>query len=129
MDKQNRNYLRAVRLPMAVLLLAIALFGVAMHHLGPIGRVAALAVLMGCYVWTGWAEFQQIQRMDEMRRRLEMEAMVVAFIAASGVILLLFFVQSIKLARVPFVVAPLALWGCYLLAHVWARLRYRYWSL
>ncbi|MGN2253084.1 hypothetical protein ACFWZ4_06885 [Frateuria sp. GZRe12] len=129
MEKHTRNYLLAVRLPLAVLLAAIALYAVSVRHLGPAGRAIALAALMACYVWAGWTEFQQIRRMDEMRRRLEMEAMVLAFIANSGVILLLYFVRASKLVDVPFVVAPLALWSCYLLAHLWARLRYRYWSL
>jgi hypothetical protein len=41
----------------------------------------------------------------------------------------MFFVDQLKLASVPFVVAPAVLAGCYVLAHLWARLRYRYWSL
>jgi len=55
--------------------------------------------------------------------------MVLAFIASAGVTLALFFVNALKLASVPFVAAPAVLAGCYVLAHLWARLRYRYWSL
>ena len=129
MDKYIRNYLRAVWLPAVALIVSIGLYAAAAHRLGPGGRVAALVLMMACYVWAGWAEFRHMQRMDEMRRRLEMEAMVLAFIAGTGVILALYLAQAARLATVPFAAAPLTLWCCYVLAHLWARLRYRYWSL
>lgn len=129
MSKLLRRYARHMWLPTTVMLVVVVLFSRYAKHLPPAGRMLAVAALMASYAWTGWAEFRHMRCMDEMRRRLEMEAMVLAFIAGAGVVLALFFVKALKLAQVPFVAAPLVLFGCYVLAQLWARLRYRYWSL
>ncbi|MCX7512614.1 hypothetical protein [Frateuria sp. STR12] len=129
MNKLLKRYARAMWLPMTVLIVVIALFGTVAPHLAPEGKVVALAVVMASYGWAGWAEFRHMQRMDEMRRRIEMEAMVLGFIASLGSTLLLSFAVMLKLAAIPFELAPIVLVGCYLLAHLWARVRYRYWSL
>lgn len=129
MNKVLKRYARAMWLPMSVLIVVIALFGAVARHLPPAGKLAALAVVMASYGWAGWAEFRHMQGMDEMRRRLEMEAMVLAFIASLGSTLLMSFLVSLKLVAIPFVLAPSVLAVCYVLAQLWARLRYRYWSL
>ena len=129
MHKLFKRYARAIWLPATVLLAVVVAFGLLQRHLPPAGKAIGVAVLMVCYCWVGWAEFRHLQGMDEMRRRIEMEAMVLAFIASVGVTLAMFFVNALKLARVPFDVVPGVLIGCYVLAELWARLRYRYWSL
>jgi hypothetical protein len=129
MSKVFKRYARAMWLPTSVLLLLVAAFGALQRQLPPAGKAAGLVVLMAAYGWVGWAEFRHMQRMDEMRRRIEMEAMVLAFIASVGTCLAMFFADQLKLVSVPFVAAPAVLAGCYVLAHLWARLRYRYWSL
>ena len=129
MIKLLRRYARHMWLPTMAMAVAVVLFGLYARQLPPPGKVAAVAALMACYGWAGWSEFRHMQRMDEMRRRLETEAMVLAFIAGGGVVVALFFLHAVKVVVVPFVAAPLVLVGCYVLAHLWARLRYRYWSL
>lgn len=129
MNKLLHRYARHMWLPTTVMVVVVLAFSLFARRLPPAGRIAAVAVLMAAYAWTGWAEFRHMQRMDEMRRRLEMEAMVLAFIGGAGVVLALFFLNALKVAAVPFVAAPVVLLGCYVLAQLWARLRYRYWSL
>jgi hypothetical protein len=129
MNKLVKRYARAMWLPTTVMLAGLVVFGTLLRQLSPAGKAIGLAALMACYGWLGWAEFRHLQRMDEMRRRIEMEAMVLAFIASTGVTLTLFFADALKLASVPLVAVPMVLVGCYVLAHLWARLRYRYWSL
>lgn len=129
MNRLFKRYARAMWLPTTVIVLVLVVFGLLLDHLAPLGKAIGLAVLMACYGWLGWAEFRHMLGMDEMRRQIEMEALVAAFLASVGVILALFFVNALKLAKVSFAVAPIVLVGCYVLAHLWARLRYRYWSL
>ena len=129
MNKLLHRYARHMWLPTTVMLVVLVLFSRYAEHLSPVGRMLAATGLMASYAWTGWAEFRHMQCMDEMRRRLEMEAMVIAFIAGAGVVLALFFVQALKLAEVSFAAAPMVLFSCYVLAQLLARLRYRYWSL
>lgn len=129
MNKVFKRYARAMWLPTTVLLLVVVAFGLLQRHLPPAGKAIGVAVLMAGYGWVGWAEFRHMRGMDEMRRRIEMEAMMLAFIASVGLSMAMFFVNELKLASVPFVAVPGVLVGCYVLAHLWARLRYRYWSL
>ena len=129
MNKLFERYARAMWLPMTVLMVVVALFGLFARDLAPAGKVLALAAVMASYGWAGWAEFRHMQRMDELRRRIEMEAMVLAFIASLGSTLLMSFAIYLNLVAMPFLLAPQVLAGCYLLAQLWARVRYRYWSL
>lgn len=129
MNKLLKRYALAMWLPTTVLIVVIVLFTAIAPGLAPAGKVLALAVVIASYGWAGWAEFRHLQSMDEMRRRLEMEAMVLGFIASLGTTLLMSFLGFLKLATIPFAVAPSVMAGCYLLAQLWARLRYRYWSL
>lgn len=117
-------------LPPVLLTMAVAL--AAMHFrdaLPPFGRSASLVALMLCYAWLGWNDFRHIRRCDELRRRLELEAMMLAFIVATGAILCLFFADALRLLAVPFAAAPFVMVGCYVACQLWVRLRYRYWVL
>ncbi|UGB38302.1 hypothetical protein [Frateuria soli] len=129
MNSLLRRYARRLWLPTTVMLVVVVLFLRYARELSPAGKLIAAAALLASYAWTGWAEFRHMQLMDEMRRRLEMEAMVLAFIAGTGIVLGMFFLNALKLVAMPFAAAPMALFGCYVLAQLWARLRYRYWSL
>jgi len=117
-------------LPPAVL--ALVAVPLAMHFeksLGPLGKSVCLALVMLCYGWCGWVEFRHLRQCDELRRRLALEAMMLAFISAAGIILTLFFANAMKLLDVPFSAALLVMLGCYVVCEIWARLRYRYWAL
>lgn len=129
MNTLLRRYAHHLWLPTTVMLVVVVLFELYARQLSPAGRLFAVVALMASYAWTGWAEFRHMRCMDEMRRRLEMEAMVAAFIAGAGLVLALFFLDALGLVVVPFAAAPMALFACYVLAQLWARLRYRYWSL
>ncbi|MBP1474257.1 hypothetical protein J7I44_08095 [Frateuria sp. MAH-13] len=129
MNRLLRRYARRLWLPSTVMIVVVVLFLRYARELSPAGKLIAAAALLASYAWTGWAEFRHMQLMDEMRRRLEMEAMVLAFIAGTGIVLALFFLNALKLVAMPFAAAPMALFGCYVVAQLWARLRYRYWSL
>lgn len=129
MNKLLKRYARAMWLPMTVLVIVIALFGMVAPRLAPAGKLVALAVVMASYGWAGWAELRHLQTLDELRRRIEMEAMALGFIASLGSTLLVSFAIFLKLVAIPFAVAPSMLAGCYVLAQLWARVRYRYWSL
>lgn len=122
------QYTRAI-LPPTVLTVALAMcmhaFG---HGQGPGVRLALVVALMASYAWLGWTEYRQILRRDELRRRLEMEAMMLAFIASVGVTLTLFFLHAFELVQEPPVAALMVQMGCYVVAQLLVRFRYRYWT-
>ncbi|KRE96626.1 hypothetical protein ASG87_16715 [Frateuria sp. Soil773] len=124
-----KRYLREMLPPLFLLLAVTVAMAVFARHLGTAARVGLLAVLACDYGWLGWVEFRHVRRCDELRQRLELESMMLAFIASLGMVFLLFLANSLKLAAVPFRVAPLVMVGCYLVCNALARLRYRYWVL
>lgn len=128
-SKPVERYMRDA-LPSAVLTLVVA--ALTMHFeksLGALGKSICLVLVMLCYGWCGWIEFRHLRQCDELRRRLALEAMMLAFISATGIILTLFFANAMKLLDVPFSAALLVMMGCYVVCDIWARLRYRYWAL
>jgi hypothetical protein len=94
----------------------------------PWARLLLLAVTMAGYVGLGWTQYRMVLRLDELRRRLEMETMMLAFIASAGFLLLLFFLHAFKLWNDTMDAVPFVLIVCYVLAQVLVRVRYRYWA-
>ena len=128
-DALMKRYLRELLPPLLLLLVTCVLLVVFGRQLGPAARLAILLALAICYGWLGWVEYRHVMRCDELRQRLELVSMMLAFIASFGVTSLLFFMNSLKLLVVPFAAAPLGMAGCYLLCNGLIRLRYRYWVL
>ncbi len=129
---RNGEIWRYLRRALPAMLLIIVVAALMLHFrksLGPFGRSGFLVALMLSYVWAGWVEFSQLRRCDELRRRLELEAMMLSFIVATGVILGLFFANALKLLAVSFAAAPFVMVGSYVACQLWTRLRYRYWAL
>ena len=131
-NKPVRRYMRDALPPLMLTLVLAALmayFGRSLESWGAPGKILFLVVLMLCYGWCGWIEFRHLRQCDELRRRLVLEAMMQAFIAATGIFMVLFFAHALKLLTVSMNVAPLVMVGCYVVCEIGARLRYRYWAL
>jgi hypothetical protein len=129
---RNQPVKRYLRDALAPLLLTLVVAVLMMHFgpsLGAPGKIAFLVGLMSCYGWCGWVEFRHLRMCDELRRRLALEALMQAFIAAFGILLALFFAHALKLLSVSIDVAPMVMIGCYAVCEIGARLRYRYWAL
>lgn len=128
-NKPVRRYLRDALAPLLLTMVVAVLMMHFRNSLEVPGKILFLVVLMACYGWCGWVEFRHLRLCDELRRRLALEAMMQAFIAATGIFLTLFFAHALKLLTVSADVAPLVMVGCYVVCEIGARLRYRYWAL
>lgn len=78
-----------------------------------------------------WAEIRRISRRDELRRRIEVEAITVAFVLSFGVLVTLTFLELGKALTLPmpFATAALLMSACWIIAHIIVRSRYQYWGV
>lgn len=128
-NKQTRRYLAAILPPLLLVLAVLVLLAVLNDGLSPGWRAALVLLLAPSYGWLGWVEYRQMLLRDELRRRLEMESLALAFIVSGGLLLMLFLLNGFKVVVVPFDAVPVVMLACYAGGQVWARLRYRYWAL
>lgn len=77
--------------------------------------------------WLAWAEFARLRRRDELRQRIELEAMTIGFsVSMFGIVMLAFF-DLFGIVKLDFPVAALIMAACWSGAQLWVRMRYRYW--
>ncbi len=77
--------------------------------------------------WMAWVELRRLRRRDELRQRIELEAMTIAFAISFGVVAALTFIALYGAIELPLHVATFIMAACWIGAQVWVRARYRYW--
>ena len=79
-------------------------------------------------IWMAYAEMRRLRRRDELRQRVEVEAMTIAFSVSLCVILMLTFLDMFGALKTTIPIAALVMCVCWLGAQIWVRIRYRYWA-
>ena len=77
--------------------------------------------------WLAWAEFSRLRRRDELRQRIELEAMAIGFLVSILGVAMLAFFDLFGIVKLGMPVAALFMSACWACAQVWVRTRYRYW--
>lgn len=91
-------------------------------------RILAAMIPLPSIVWMAYAEMRRLRRRDELRQRVEVEAMTIAFSVSFCVIVMLTFLDLFGALKTTVPVAGLIMGVCWLGAQIWVRLRYRYWA-
>jgi len=94
---------------------------------GPLRILAALVPLPSIALMA-WAEMRRLRRRDELRQRVEVEAMTIAFSVSFCVIAMLSFLDLFGALKTSLPVAGIIMAACWLAAQIWVRLRYHYWA-
>lgn len=92
-------------------------------------RALVGALPLPALMWMAWVELKRLRRRDELRQRIELEAMTIAFAISFGVVAALTFIGLYGAIELPFHVAAFIMATCWIGAQVWVRARYRYWWL
>jgi hypothetical protein len=92
-------------------------------------RVLVGALPLPALAWMAWVELTRLRRRDELRQRIELEAMTIAFAMSFGIVAALTFISLYGAIELPFHVAAFIMAACWFGAQVWVRARYRYWWL
>jgi len=90
-------------------------------------RLAVAALPLPAIVWMAIAEIRRLRRRDELRQRIELETMTIAFAVSFGVITALTFIGFYGAIEIPFAIAVVIMAASWTGAQIWVRTRYRYW--
>jgi hypothetical protein len=91
-------------------------------------RILAALIPLPSIAWMAYAEMRRLRRRDELRQRVEVEAMTIAFSVSFCVIAMLTFLDLFDALKVSLPVAAIVMAACWIAAQLWVRLRYRYWA-
>ena len=90
-------------------------------------RVLMAMLPVPAIAWMAHAEIMRLRRRDELRQRIELEAMTAAFAVSFGLVVMLTFLNLHGAIVVPIEVAAVLMAVCWVGAQFWVRARYRYW--
>lgn len=91
-------------------------------------RILAAMIPLPSIIWMAYAEMRRLRRRDELRQRVEVEAMSIAFSVSLCVIVMLTFLDMFGALKTTIPIAALVMCVCWLGAQIWVRVRYRYWA-
>ena len=89
-------------------------------------RLLAAALPMPAILWLAWAERARLRRRDELRQRIEQEAMTIAFAISFCVAAMLAFLDLFGTFKTTVPAIALVMAACWSGAQIWVRMRYRY---
>lgn len=94
-------------------------------------RLLVCLIPLPSTVLLAWTEIRRLSRRDELRRRIEVEAITVAFVLSFGAVITLTFLELGKAMTLsmPFAAAGLLMSACWIIAQLIVRSRYRYWCV
>ena len=93
----------------------------------PLLRGLAGALPLPALAWMAWVELRRLRRRDELRQRIELEAMTIAFAISFGIVASLTFIGLYGAITLPLHVAAFVMAACWIGAQLWVRARYGYW--
>lgn len=94
---------------------------------GPL-RTLVAALPVPSILYLAYAELMRLRRRDELRQRVEIEAITIAFSISFCLIVMLCFLEMLGGIRVPITVAALLMTACWAGAQLAVRVRYRFWG-
>lgn len=125
--RQWTRYLADVGLPTLAYLLSVVLSALLAERLQPgPWRMLAAALPVPAIAWLAYAEWKRLRRRDELRQRIELEAMTIGFGVSFGVVVALVFLDLNGDVNIPLHVAAFVMAACWMGAQIWVRARYRY---
>ncbi|MBN8481275.1 MAG: hypothetical protein J0L88_06740 [Xanthomonadales bacterium] len=90
-------------------------------------RVLAGMLPLPALAWMAWVELKRLRRRDELRQRIELEAMTIAFAISFGIVAALTFIGLYGRIELPLHLAALVMAASWIGAQLWVRARYHYW--
>ena len=126
-SRQWTRYLADVGLPTLAYLLSVAVSALLALRMDPgVARMLVAALPVPAIAWLAYAEWRRLRRRDELRQRIELEAMTTGFGVSFGVVVALVFIGLHGDLDIPLYVAAFVMAACWMGAQFWVRARYRY---
>ena len=127
MNGQLRRYMAAVGWPTVAYLVSALAAALLTKHMAPGWLRAMVAILpLPSILWLAHAELLRLRRHDELRQRIELEAMTTAFSVSFCLVVMLTFLDLFGVIKVDIVAVAMLMVVCWIGAHIWVRTRYYY---
>ncbi|NCT66473.1 MAG: hypothetical protein GXC76_02390 [Rhodanobacteraceae bacterium] len=127
MNPSLSRYLADVGWPTATYFASVLLAAWLTRHVEPGAlRMAVAALPLPAIAWMARAELMRLRRRDELRQRIEMEAMTIAFALSFGLVAMLTFFDLFGVFSVGLRAVAVLMAACWTGAHLWVRTRYHY---
>ncbi len=124
-----KRYMIDVGPPMLFVVLSLIVAGEVSKRMDPGSlRILVALIPLPSIIWMAYTEVRRLRRRDELRQRIEVESMTIAYLVSLGVILMLTILDLFGGMEIPLPIALLVMSVCGLGAHIWVRLRYRFWG-
>lgn len=126
---QTRRYLKDMGLATLFYVASVLVAGMVSKRMDPGAlRILVALIPVPSIIWMAIAEMRRLRRRDELRQRVEVEAMTIAFGISFCVIAMLTFLDLFGALKTSLPMAGVIMASCWLGAQIWVRLRYRYWA-
>jgi len=127
MNRSLSRYFAVMGPPTIAYFVSVAVAGVLCKSMQPGGlRLLAAMLPLPSILWLAWAELARLRRRDELRQRIEQEAMTIAFSISFCVAAMLAFLDMFGAFQTPIPAITLIMAACWSGAQIWVRMRYRY---
>lgn len=127
MNQPLRKYATTVGWPGAAYLVSVIVAAMLTKHVAPGGlRVLVSALPLPAILWLARANLLRLRRLDELRQRIELEAMSIAFAVSFGTVAMLALFDAFGTFTVSLTAVTLFMTVCWFGAQIWVRTRYRY---
>ena len=122
-----KRYVAGTGWPLAAYLVSVIVAALLSRHMAP-GWLRALASMLPlpAIVWLARAELLRLRRCDELRQRIELEAMAIAFSISFGTIVMLALLDVFGTLHITLTAVSLFMTACWIGTQLWVRARYRY---
>ncbi|MBX3698067.1 MAG: hypothetical protein R3F08_08060 [Dokdonella sp.] len=129
MNTRWKRYLTDIGPAMLFYLASVIIAALLTKRIEP-GAMRTLAAMLPLpsIVYLGYAELRRLRRRDELRQRIEIEAITIAFSVSFCLILMLCFLDLFGAFPVPVSVAAFLMTLCWAGAQLWVRMRYHFWA-
>lgn len=127
MKTQLRRYVADVGWQTAAYFASVIVAALLTKHMQPGElRLLAAALPIPSILWLAQAELRRLRRRDELRQRIELEAMAAAFSVSFCLIVMLTFLKMFADVDTGIEIVALLMGACWIGAQTWVRARYRY---
>lgn len=127
MKSQLRRYVADVGWPTAVYFACVIGAALVTKQMQPGGlRLLVAMVPIPSVLWLALAELRRLRRRDELRQRIELEAMATAFSVTFFLVATLTFLRLMADFEIDIYVISMIMAVCWIGAQLWVRARYRY---
>ena len=130
MNRQLKRYVADVAdvgWPSAAYFASVIAAALLTRHVAPgTPRLLLAALPLPAILWLARAELLRLRRRDELRQRIELEAITAAFSVSFCLVIMLTFLKQFAEVDIGIEVVALLMGACWIGSQTWVRARYRY---